>query len=293
MSIPRLVSPTRVPPYTSAEASEIAAQFDGAPVPIASEPTSLAGLTPEIDPGYDPLGTGPSITFSEIPAATRAAFPFANYTGSTINISDSAGFPYYRNLVEKFGQKPPDDTTQRKAFFNIPSNPAAIAAAAPGAPASENEQLATSFDYVGNYFDLLTHMIPDDYKDPTSPQYNPDFHFINLDNASFSKTDILEKPGYVFPGRPAASVPAKATNETHEQYMKKLYDLGLLVLPRKHQSDRGFSRAKRLRYVVQKLFKITIKMDNFSELSEVSRIQQATLEEYALQTRKMFYILTF
>ena len=27
--------------------------------------------------------------------------------------------------------------------------------------------------------------------------------------------------------------------------------------------------AKRLRYVVQKLFKITIKMDNFSELSEV------------------------
>ena len=34
-------------------------------------------------------------------------------------------------------------------------------------------------------------------------------------------------------------------------------------------------------------------MDNFSQLSELSRYQQSALEEYALQTRKMFYIVTF
>ena len=56
----------------------------------------------------------------------------------------------------------------------------------------------------------------------------------------------------------------------HAGYMDKLFKSGILVYPGEYQSNRGHARSKRLRQVIQNLFKLTMKMDNFSELSELS-----------------------
>ena len=300
-------NPNRIA-YSPSERAEIIAQFQDQTDPASESPRKMYELVPDWELDQETYGTKASIdkTQREIPEASDPNWPFVDYlTYGKIPASNKPpgkSYPYYRNLVNKFGQKLPPKLQDKLKALHIPKNPTAESAFANASPAPSGSLIpdtpATSFKYTGNYFAILTFLIPDEYKDPNSAKYDPDFHYINMHDAVFKNTEIPKKAGFNADGKFTTvpnnvTVPKKPKHMDHEGYMDKLYDKGILVYPPEHQTMRGHQRSKRLRKVVQNLFKLTIKMDNFSELSEVSRQQQVTIEEYALTTRKMFYILTF
>ena len=277
--------------YNAQDTADITSQFQDPGDVATPNPQKFQDLVPDWLRTDEAYGTRASTSQAEIPQPTASAWPFVDYRtyGVIPSAAANRGYPYYRNLVSKFGAPLPKTTASRRAALRIPVNPSAD-------PSAKPERPNTSWEYTGNYFEILTHLIPDEYRNVDSPKYDPDFHFINMSDHQFYKTKIKGKYGYNASTDSVARdlyVPSKDQNVGHEEYMDKLFKSGILVYPAEHQSNKGHQRSKRLRQVIQNLYKLTVKMDNFSELSELSRVQQVTIEEYALQTRKMFYILTF
>ena len=173
---------------------------------------------------------------------------------------------YYRHLVEKFGQKLKEGDNEeairaRRQELYLKTD-----------PGKTMDRVSTSFDYTGNYFDILTKLIPPDVFAPKTaqgkpnPNYNPDFHWIDLSNNEFKEAEIKGIAKYKFDGTDKGAIPTKDSGMSHSDYMTKLKVSGKLILPKKFSNDKGLTRAQRLRKVVQNLFKITIRMDNFSQL---------------------------
>ena len=192
---------------------------------------------------------------------------------------------FYKALKKKFGKQLRPAIPDQYTDLNLDP------------PTGPNPQaLTTGFDYVGNYFDILKFLIPAEKRNKAHPNYDPDYNYADLDNATFKTTAIASKPGYKhskYGPSVVKTIPAKTATEDHDDYMKKLFQAGILVFTDKMQSDRGLKKAIKLRKSIQSIYKIVMKLDRYSDLSDVSRLQQSTLEEYALTTRKMFYILTF
>lgn len=286
-------------PIGSKERSEIIGQFKDQDRGAPESYEKFFGLTPEWPKDKETLGTRTSSEQREIDEPQKKDWPFVDYKDySKESLRDSKSYPYYRNLVQRFGQKLPNRLKDKLDTLKIPVNKTAQDALRerdPTASLSPDEP-ATGYNYTGNYIEILTFLIPDEYLDPQSSLYNPDFHYANMHDEVFTQTEIRAKPGFNSDADTVPRgirVPNKPKGMNHDQYMDKLYDKGILVYPDEFQGMKGHKRGKRLRQVVQNLFKLTVKMDNFSELSELSRFQQSTIEEYALQTRKMFYILSF
>ena len=130
---------------------------------------------------------------------------------------------YYRHLVEKFGQplKQGDNEeavrARRQELF------------LKAEPGQKMDRVSTSFDYTGNYFDILTKLIPPEVFAPKTdsgkpnPNYNPDFHWIDLSNDEFRDAYIKGIPEYKFEGKSLPDgIMSKPAGMSHGDYMSEL-----------------------------------------------------------------------
>ena len=177
--------------YTDTDRDEIIQQFQDPSGAVRESRDKFKDLVPDWSRTDEAYGTRASTQQTEIPEVADT-LPFVNYRSHSIiptPIPGNKGYPYYRNLVKKFGAPLPKKATEdRRQELHIPINPSADPSARP--------KLNTSWEYTGNYFEILTHLIPDKYTDINSPQHDPDFHYVNMDDEVFKRTKIEGKYGY-------------------------------------------------------------------------------------------------